>query len=394
MTIEQKRKENKTILLGSNMSNRVEEINPKILQECRLQSGLTLAEVGKKVNKIKKIEGGSFKPTFNQLDILSHLYNVPRWVFISKQLPDKYQFTKSVPAFRQFVDSNPDIFEDSKVRGLVTRIERYRNLVLDLLDDMGEPLPAFQLPNIEKDSNPTTAAEMTKSWLGISKERYEFADWKIKLEEKNIFIFLTSKFKDWSNIDKMQLRGLSLYHDTLPIIIINNSDAKKAQTFTLFHELGHIIKKENSIDDWFSQKKDESWCDDFAGEIIMPKKEFQYNSSDIIDIDSIKEIAKLFKVSPYACLVRLRRLNIIQQKQYEKYEEDLKIEFAKLEKLKKLRKGGPARNRVKEIIQQYGHIYTNALFQAYHNKEIGLHKLTKLLDLKKSSYVFEIEAQL
>ena len=70
----------------------------------------------KKVPKIEKIESGEQKPTFKQLDTLADLYSVPRWVFISEQLPGKYQFNKSVPAFRQFADSNSDIFSRSEER--------------------------------------------------------------------------------------------------------------------------------------------------------------------------------------------------------------------------------------------------------------------------------------
>ena len=56
--------------------------------------------------------------------------------------------------------------------------------------------------------------------------------------------------------------------------------------------------------------------------------------------------------------------------------------------------GGPSRDRPQEVLNQYGHIYTNVLFQAYHNQEIGLHKLSKLFNLKKSSYVLEMEGML
>ena len=72
----------------------------------------------------------------------------------------------------------------------------------------------------------------------------------------------------------------------------------------------------------------------------------------------------------------------------------LKKENEKLQKKLKESGGGPARNRPQEVINQYGHIYTRALFQAYHNQEIGLHKLSQALDLKRTGYVLEVGKKL
>ncbi len=377
------------------MTSRVEDINTDILQQCREQIGLALFEVEKKIKKIAEIESGTQKPTFKQLDTLSELYKVPRWVFVSKQLPDKYQFDKAVPAFRQLASSNAEIFSDSKVRSLIAQVERFRDLTLELLDDMGETIVSFNPPELSDNTKPEDGAMLIRKWLELSEEKPDFETWKRLLEEKGIFIFLTSKYKGWSHIDKMLLRGLAIYHSTLPIIIINDSDAKKAQSFTLFHELGHLLKKESAIDDWeYYERNIENWCDKLAGNVLMPAKSFQTAVSSIDNLDTVKSIARNFRVSAYACLVRLRQLEIINQDTYKDYEAQLKDEYEELQKKLKDSTGGPSRDRPQEVLNQYGHIYTNVLFQAYHNREIGLHKLSKLFNLKKPSYVLEMENML
>mgnify|MGYP001325928815 CR=1 FL=1 len=60
------------------MVMRVENINIEILIQCRKQMGLEPFEVAKKVPIIEKIENGSRKPTYKQLDALSDIYNVPK----------------------------------------------------------------------------------------------------------------------------------------------------------------------------------------------------------------------------------------------------------------------------------------------------------------------------
>lgn len=376
------------------MVAQVENINPHILKQCREQIGLTYSDVEKKVKKIVSIEEGKQKPTFNQLNILAELYNVPRWVFVSESLPEQYQFNKAVPSFRQFAHDRAELFSDHKVRSLTARIEGLRSLILELRDDIREPVAQFSPPEIQNGATPDTVANVVRAWLG-TEENLDFLQWKEKLEEKEIFIFLTSKYKGWSHIDKALFRGLAIYHSSLPIIIINDSDSKKAQSFTLFHELGHLLRRESAIDDWDNHnQKVERWCDELAGNILMPTKPFFTIAQNANDLERIKQIAKKFKVSTYACLVRLRQLQIIDLTAYLEFEALLKEEYASIQKKLKENPGGPVRNRPQEVLNQYGHIYARALFQAYHNQEIGLHKLSQAFDLKRASYALEVNNKL
>ena len=375
------------------VKDRVESINTNIVKQCREQIGLELPVVAKKIPKIADIEKGKQKPTFRQLDIMSELYKVPRWVFVSDALPQKYQFSNAVPAFRQFANSNPDIFSEPKVRALIAKVERYRELIIELREDMGEPVELFDPPVIGNDSSPDIVADQVRKWLNVT-DNLDFFRWKEELEKKGVFVFLTSKYKGWSHIESEVFRGLAVYQAKLPVIIINDSDTKKAQSFTLFHELGHLLRKENAIDDWRHPNQNiEKWCDRLAGNVLMPTEPFKNSFPDRITLDAIKDIAIRFHVSAWACLVKVSQLNMIEKSAYQKYEAQLRKEYKQYQKKLKEGKGGPARNRPKEILLQYGHIYSRAVFQAYHNKDIGLHKLARLFDLKKTSYIFELENQ-
>ena len=379
------------------MAGRVENINKDILRQSREQIGLSLSVVAKKVAKISDMEKGDKKPTFKQLDTLANLYKLPRWVFISDQLPEKYQFDKAIPAFRKFSDSNADVFSDHKVRSVIARVEGFRELILELREDMGEAVSVFKPPALSKKDTFDDLSGQIRNWLKISGQRPDFLKWKEILEEKNVFIFLTSKYKGWSHVDKALLRGLAIYHQKLPIIIINDSDSKKAQSFTLFHELGHLLRKESAIDDWGDYHQQvERWCDELAGSVLMPDGQFRNAAcnTNLDDLDEIKSIACDFQVSAYACLVRLRQLRLIDQDDYLRFEAQLASEYRKLRKKLKESAGGPARKRPQEVLKQYGNIYAKAIFQSYHNKEIGLHKLCQAFDLKRASYALEVGRQL
>lgn len=377
------------------MASTVENVNVQILRECREQIGLALDDVKNRVGSITKIESGEKKPTFKQLDKLANLYHVPRWVFISDGLPEKYRFAKAIPpAFRQFLESDNNALNQSKVRVLVSQVKLYRDLILELQEDADEPIDAFRPPILPDRLSLEQVAVKVREWLNVD-TNLNFQQWRERVEKKGVFIFMTSKYNHWSHIDKNLFRGLAIYDSTLPIIVINESDAKKAQSFTLLHELGHLIRNEDAIDNWSEPSgKVERWCDKFAAEVLMPTHQFLPKVNNINDLEAVKKLARSFQVSPYACLVRLRYLQRINQSTYNTLEEALKTEYERIRKKLQDSPGGSARDRASEVLSQYGRLYATALFQDYYNGEITLHKLSTAFGLKKVSDVLKLESKL
>ena len=302
------------------MTDRVEGVNPAVLKECREQLYLTLEEVQKKVSTIEQMEEGNRKPTFKQLETIAELYNVPRWVFIQDELPEEFRYEKIVPGFRQIKENaffTPKT--SATVSKIMARINSLREFIIDISDDIDQKIPDFNPPAIANKAIEDVAHHV-RAWLGASAP-LALDEWKEKLEKKGIFIFMTSKYKSWSKVDRTLFRGLAIHYEKLPIIIINDSDANKAQSFTLFHELGHLLCGKSAIDNWTFNSQVEDWCDDLAGAILMPKERVV---APIHDIPSLKKGANAFKVSPYAYLVRQKRLDRISQDLYNKLGNSIK----------------------------------------------------------------------
>ena len=377
------------------MTTRVKNVKGAILRQCREQLALSLEEVKKKVKFIEDIEEEKKCPTFKQLNTLAEMYNVPRWVFISDKLPSEYNYVKSVPAFRQFAEQAGKAFSDPKVRSVTAQVEQLRELVIELRKDMDEPIEPFCPPEVKIQSSSFTAKAI-RSWLNVE-NNLEFPKWKEKLEEKGVFVFMTGKYRGWSHIRKGVFRGLSMYYTVLPIIIISDFDVKEAQSFTLFHELGHLLRKEHAVDSCHeSKKKVEKWCDRLASKVLMPENQFRDATKieKITELCNIEKLARKFFVTPSACLVRLQELNIISQKQYLDFEKQRRKKHEERQRRSKESSGGPPRDRVREVLNQYGDIYIRTLFQAYHSKEITLHKLGKAFNLKRASQVLELANRL
>ena len=368
-------------------------INCDILKTCRKQIGLSLEQVAERVPfLIESIEKGKKRPTYKQLDTLAELYQVPRWVFVSNELPKQYQYAQK-PSFRAFKEY-PMFKKDSRFQKMLIKVENYRDLFIELQKDLGESITKFNSPSIDNKDISTTA-NCVRSWLAIAENQYlDFSELKKKLETKGIFIFLTSKYKGWSYIERDNaFRGLAIIDKVMPIIIINSSDSKKAQSFTLIHELGHILRGNTGIDSEDEQVDSdiERWCNQFAGEFLMPKKAQLWDYYPDYRLSEIKALAKQFKVSPYACLVRLQQLDKINDNLYDENEKLLKSEYEQQKKKLKESTGGPARDRVKEVYQQFGDSFVSTVLTTWHSQKITLHKVAKLLDLKQPKQVLELD---
>ena len=368
----------------------VENVNHEVLRQCREQIGLSIEDLKKGFPRIKDFESGKAKPTFSQIDRLAEKYQVPQWVFIENELPAAYKLDSS-PAFRHL--SGEDAFENYSVRRILSRVEQYRELILDIGNDFEEPVPRFSPPSIE-DKSAAEVAKTVREWLGRPQtESNDFDTWRKHVEDKNVFVFLTGRYPGWSKVDISSFRGLAVYRQTLPIIVINDSDSYRAQSFTLFHELGHLLKKRTAINSatrFESESMEERWCNDFAGNLLMPSSLFRRteslpdNPSELTE--HVKDLASVFLVSPLACLVRLMSLKMVGEESFA----IVKSNWAKEYKLYKEKQKNdddkswfPPRNRAGEAMRQYGQIYTRAIVGAYQSREISLHKMCKLLGLKR-----------
>lgn len=379
------------------MSRTVSQVNRKILRQCREQLALRLDSPPlRKLRWLLAVEEGKKDPTLNQLGKLAELYSVPRWVLVAESLPKEYQLTKAVPAFRSFVNSRSKSFDDYRVRRVVARVGQLRDFVLELREDMEDPIKPFSPPQITHDDTPEQAAKKVRAWLGVTNSQ-KFLQWKQTLENMGVFVFLTGKYNGWSKVSKEVFRGLSIYHQTLPIVVINDSDATKAQSFTLFHELGHLLHGEHAIDDVGEPNEQmEKWCDRFAGNVLMPADQVRVSAAGIV-FDTLKKVKKLaaeFSVSPKACVTRLVQVDIIENVHASSFYAQLQNEYSQRQQKLSESNSSPPRNRPKEVLDQYGRIYSSAVFQAYRNEEIGLSKLCQLLDLKQVSHAMQLESRL
>lgn len=378
------------------MSN-THTINLSVLKQCRIQIGLDDIDKAKEVTRVPtldKMEDGEKQPSLIQQEKLSDAYAVPSWVFFKQQLPAEYDITGLIyPEFRSLSGKSEQL--DYNLNKVITIFNRYRRNLLEI-NDGASPIK-FDPPQYNADV--VSLAKSVKDWLGYSSGRFQenksptakLEYWKKLLEARGVLIFTTSTYRHWSKIDAKLMRGMAIYHDVLPVIVLNGSDAIKANLFTLMHELGHILRKDTALNK--NDQSKETFCNKFAAEMLMPDKDVLHLLKDIQGNSdriqkSINVISKVCGVSQWAAAVKLKVKREITLDEYEGLKKGFQQE---IEDFKQNNKGFGVRNRPQEIVDFYSRPYTRAILQLYYDDEITVTKVLRTLGFKNFNYLEKIE---
>ena len=267
-----------------------------------------------------------------------------------------------------------------------------RETLLDIEEDDDDfKIPEFKL----KDYSCRTeedAIDIINNALGMSNAKrttHKLDYWIKKIEELGVLVF------QFYGIPPEELRGYTIYYDKLPIIGINHREKETARKFTLFHELAHLLFKEEGLSNFSSyylNNKIEVMCNAVSGEILVPSQDIDYivkseNIKDFTNPNLIKTLSGKYKVSDEVIVRKFLIQNYISSKDYETYKEDLnkyifqKTSTKRRKKSKSTEKTDSSKKiedkrlrsnerKAKQFITQNGDFYTNALIYAYMNNII------------------------
>jgi transcriptional regulator with XRE-family HTH domain len=140
-------------------------VNPDIIRWARESSGYSIEEIAKKlkisVENYIKIERGEKKPTFKQIEKLSHYFKRPISAFLLSDVPKEKSITAS---FRIFPKGEKGI---SKELILAIRKARYyQSIVKELITDLNLDIGA-QVLSASIYDDPIKLARIEREKLGI-----------------------------------------------------------------------------------------------------------------------------------------------------------------------------------------------------------------------------------
>lgn len=264
----------------------VDSVQPDILRWARQTVGLDVDEVARRLKRplaeIEAWEDGTSAPTYPQLEKLAYqIYKRPLAVFFLPEPPKEILPQKE---FRTLPDADLRTLQrDTYLH--IRRAHAYQLALRELFDGQN---PAerqiWKAVPLSLSKDVTTQAQAIRKYLGITLEsqvawktdEQALKAWRKCIEDCGVFVFKAAfKQKDIS--------GFCLIDSTLPLVYLNNGTTKTRQTFSLLHELAHILFSVNGLSKFDPayidllpnrQGQIERFCNAIAAEVLIPEGDF------------------------------------------------------------------------------------------------------------------------
>lgn len=255
-------------------------------------------------------ESNDLFPTINQAKTLAKCYRVPFAGFYMKK--EDINISHLPPIYNKRTIQDPDADESAVSLALFDLIN-VRDFYLESKELFEEEIPTFSLSisgdDIEKWANTIRhyfALDMQAQYSSSS-SRKMYLYLREKIENKGIII------QGFSGVETSVLRGVAIADGRIPVIGINDNDRYPAKSFSIIHELVHIIKRTSSLCNTYNNEEtkdaEEVFCNAVAGEVLVPKSELLIQEKKLFkgkyDYEYVKDLAKKFSVSSEVIARRL-----------------------------------------------------------------------------------------
>lgn len=235
-----------------------------------------------------------------------------------------------------------------------------RDFLISINDELNIPTPKF-IPFIPNGNRPNQWAKAIRSHFDISLDvQYRSASprkfyhyLRNQIESHGVFVH------GFTDVPVESVRGLAIYDSIMPIIGVNANNRPPAKSFTIIHELVHILKREsaycNEMYATFTGKQEEVFCNAVSGELLVPQDalfSITAHYQQPYSVDSIKHLAEKFSVSREVIIRRLLDLNEISNDEYDAYNDQFRIERELEREEKRLSQNGELSPPIKKVISR------------------------------------------
>ena len=312
---------------------------------------------------------------------MADAFKLPVAVFFFPDPPD-------LPPIRESFRTLPEVEFEQIPRRVRLLLRKAKALQLNLEDLCQGQNPAPRLITRELqfpvNVNVTMMARRVREFIGVSfadqagwsSAEDAFKHWRTALLDVGIFVFKDA-FRE------AEYSGFCLYDDLFPVIYVNNSVADTRQSFTLFHELAHLLFHTSGIDTFADDfipalpdraRRIEILCNRFAAEFLVPAAAFEaaFAGQDVSE-ETAELIAQRFHVSREFVYRKFLDRGLIDELIYKE---------AATRWADQRRPGGSGGNPYWTKISYLGRDYIRLALSQYHQNRIDQSQLADYLDSK------------
>ncbi|MGF7168858.1 Zn-dependent peptidase ImmA (M78 family) [Sphingobium xanthum] len=388
-------------------------VNPALLVWARKSAGYDIEEAAAKLNldpdrlMAWETDGDEEAPSIPQLRKIAELYKRPLAVLYLPEPPLAFQ---PMHDFRRLPEHGARRFSPGLTLEIRAAHQR-RTLALELFDEDGEEPQAFALKTTPNTKAEVAGAAMREA-LGIDyKLQSGFRDhltafraWRSRIEDLGVLVFQASR------LEESEASGFAYWAEVLPFIVVNSKDAYPRRTFSLLHELAHLMLHQSGVSDGDpdaprppSDQRVEIFCNQVAAAALMPRDLFlaepivaargagQHEWSD----EDIRALSVTFGASRDAVARRLFTFNRATEAFYKRKHAQYLNEY-RAQKLRDKEKNADktiARNMPRETIANFGQPFVRKVLEQYHSARISLSEVSGYLGVK-AKHIAGIEQNL
>lgn len=374
--------------------DRITAINPQRVAWCFADLGLTPEQVatdlGLASGKLRAVLDNDGSLTFAQLRTLAEYFGRSVLFFLDPTPVDAERVHS--PQFRTMAGQKSDL--SRRVRHLMQRAERQRAVYQDLLNDLeGADQPRFAPPRLPSD--PVAAARLARDWLALGAAN-SFDAYRAAVEDKGVLVFRTNGYAGkWQIAKESPILGFSFYDAAMPMIVVKKQDAEARQTFTLLHELGHVLlHRTSSVDDEADLRATEGMereANQFAAHLLVPDSLLAAlrdddRPADVSQLDAwLRHVRAASGASADVILLRLVGAGRLSQAVYEAHR------AWRLQQPGKQGERGSREHRYREPRHVFGDRFVRTVLGALGARHITLSKASDYLDGLKVADLHKLE---
>jgi len=297
------------------------QIKHSILSWARETSKLSIESAASKLNitnsnaasaagKLAAFENGTKAPSRSLLLRMAKIYRQPLLTFYLDRPPEIGDRGEDFRTLPDHFDEKQNAYVDVLVRDIKARQSTIRETLID--EDEGIKLSFIGKYTIEHGVADVVQALQNILNLDLvdyrsqsnNKEAFKFL--RQHAEAAGIFVILKGDLgSHHTDISVKAFRGFALSDNIAPFVVINNRDAESAWSFTLMHEIVHLILGQTGISGTIAENSIEKFCNNVSSEFMLPQIEFDSFRVSVSEIDVLKN-----EISNYAASKKLSSTHI------------------------------------------------------------------------------------
>lgn len=317
-------------------------VNPEVLIWARRSAGLNESQA---VNKLKvalgrlaDLEGGETDPTHSMLERMSRAYRLPLITFYMLKPPIECDYGVD---FRSHNSMHELGSVDADLKALIRNVRVRQEMIKVELKDEEEAKPLSFVASQEKADGVANVVTKLHEVLGVSSAEYyapsrpetAFDLLRHRTHSAGVFVLLKSDLGSHHSIIELdRFRGFVIADSVAPFVVINGRDAKPALSFTLLHELAHLILGNTGISGVDSENDVERFCNDVASTFLLPTNELERlslrrSSEPEVLAAQIHEFSAPRNLSRSMVAYRAWRSEMITSQSYRRLDQRFRVEW-------------------------------------------------------------------